>query len=410
MTECTHKRCTWHFGFICTHHEWLTQLSCLSTGISSDLIKFYFPYCSRSVLAKAQLYDWVRKTVGRAWLVDVGDAIGPEDLTPASLAGGYAAVNTIYEAPACLRNSVSAPLMEPFQRVMASCSFTGTTQRTGPATRPWEYSESSQSMTALGFVTVGYDLTGGYIGEGNFFDKDCFCGAFTMHLKQEPCFNSRQISLTRERLWMNATCGPTSLPSNWTDTLKMIGFAYIPIEDWRWPTCVTDMPKEVIELTDQCATDACELDSRGYCRVKRTIDRACFCRDVNYDTCGGSCQVFETRIEYAEWLHDLCGNVQDWQGLSVDWRRLASPYPLEMIPWQWTLKPSRNSSIASITRPGSMMAENCPSNERKLGSFALANLATFLATFLIQRKGIHQTEHEPLLHPAPGASGSSRGF
>jgi len=43
-------------------------------------------------------------------------------------------------------------------------------------------------MTALGLVTVGYDLTGGYIGEGNFFGKDCFCGAFTMDLKQEPCF------------------------------------------------------------------------------------------------------------------------------------------------------------------------------------------------------------------------------
>jgi hypothetical protein len=50
-----------------------------------------------------------------------------------------------------------------------------------------------------------------------------------------------------------------------------------------------------------------------------------------------------------------------------------------------------------------MMAENCTSNERKLGSFALANLATFLATFTFhrQRKGTHQTEHRPLLdHPS----------
>ena len=56
MTKCTSKRCTSHFLFICTHHQWLTQLSCLSIGFSADVIKGYLPYCSRSVLAKAQLY------------------------------------------------------------------------------------------------------------------------------------------------------------------------------------------------------------------------------------------------------------------------------------------------------------------------------------------------------------------
>ena len=76
------------------------------------------------------------------------------------------------------------------------------------------------------------------------------------------------------------------------DALKTTEFAYISIEDWHWPKCVTDMPKQLIELTSQCMTDACELDSSGYCRVVRAVDRACFCRDLRYDSCGGSCQIF----------------------------------------------------------------------------------------------------------------------
>lgn len=59
MMKCTSKRCTSHFGAICTHHQWLTQLSCLSIAFSPDIIESYFPYCGRSVLTKAQLYQWV---------------------------------------------------------------------------------------------------------------------------------------------------------------------------------------------------------------------------------------------------------------------------------------------------------------------------------------------------------------
>ncbi|CAM1511901.1 Fc.00g094140.m01.CDS01 [Cosmosporella sp. VM-42] len=298
MTKCTRKRCTSRFGVICLHHQWLTQLSCLSTEFSSDAIKDYLPYCSRSVLAKAQLYHWIRSTTGRTWLVDVGDTNGLQNLSPASLAKGYAAIDVTYNAPTCLTGSLSAPSTEPFQHVMGSCSFTSTTQYTGNTARLWEYSESLRSMVALGFETVGYDLVGGSIKHGDYFDKDCFCNTFTTDPKQEACSRSGQTDLTRERLWFNATCGPTSLPDNWTDVLKTIGFAYIPIEDWHWPTCVTDMPKRVTELTDQCATDACQLDSSGYCKVKRAIDRTCFCRDISYDSCGGSCQIFETRIDY----------------------------------------------------------------------------------------------------------------
>jgi hypothetical protein len=406
MTKCTSKLCTSHFGFICTHRQWLTQLSCLSIRISSDIIEGYLPYCGRSVLAKAQLYLWVRNITGRTWLVDVGDANGLQNLSPASLAEGYAAVDVTYNAPTCLTGSVSALSMEPFQHVMASCSFTSTTQHTGNAARPWEYSEFLRSMIALDFETVGYNLTRRSIGYGDYFDKECFCSAFTIDPKKEPCSGPGpgpgQIDLTKERLWINATCGSTSLPDNWTDILKTTEFACIPIEDWHWPMCVADMPKQVIELTDQCATDACELDSSGYCKVKRAVDRACFCRNISYDSCGGSCQIFETRIDYIKWLHDLCGNVQDWHGLPDNWRQLAAPTPLDMIPWRWTIKPSNDSNIAYITRLGSIRAtETCASNEWKLGSFALVNIATFLAAFLSQRTSIHRIARGFLWHPHP---------
>lgn len=389
MTECTGKRCTSHFGVFCTHHQWLTQLSCLSTGFSSDVIKGYLPYCSRSVLAKAQLYLWIRRITGRTWLVDVGDANGLQNLSPASLAEGYAAVSVTYKAPTCLTGSVSALSMEPFQHVMASCGFTSTTQHTGNAARSWEYSESLRSMVALDFETVGYNLTRRSIGYGDYFDKECFCDAFTIDPKREPCSGPGQLDLTREWLWINATCGPSSVPDNWTDILKTTEFAYIPIEDWRWPTCVTDMPKQVTELTNQCTTDACGLDSSGYCKVKRAVDRACFCRNINYDSCGGSCQIFETRIDYVKWLHDLCGSVQDWHGLPDNWRKLAAPTHLDMIPWQWTIKPSNEAT------------EKCASDEWKLGSFALVNIATFLAAFLSRRTGIHRIARGFLWHPHP---------
>lgn len=403
MTKCTSKRCTSHFGVICTHHQWLTQLSCLSIGFSPDVIEGYLPYCGRSVLAKTQLYLWIRNITGRTWLVDVGDANGLQNLSPDSLAEGYATVDVTYNAPTCLTGSVSALSMESFQHVMASCSFTSTTKHTGNAARPWEYSESLRSMIALDFETVGYNLAQHRIEYGDYFDKECFCSAFTVDLKKEPCSGPGQLDLTKERLWINATCGSTSLPDNWTDILKTTEFAGIPFEDWHWPMCVADMPKQVIELTDQCATDACELDSSGYCKVRRAVDRACFCHDISYGSCGGSCQIFETRIDYIKWLHDLCGNVQVWHGLPDNWRQLAAPTPLDMIPWRWTIKPSNGSNIAYIPRSGSIRAtETCASNEWKLGSFSLVNIATFVAAFLSQRTGMHRTARGFLWRPYPG--------
>ncbi|KAL3471475.1 hypothetical protein BJX99DRAFT_237361 [Aspergillus californicus] len=391
LTKCTSKRCTSHFGVFCTHHQWLTQLGCLSLAFPSDIVKSYSSYCSRSILAKAQLYQWIHTITGRTWLVDVGDANELLHLSPASLPEGYAPVNVIESAPKCLTGSASALSTEPFQHVLASCGFTSTAQHTGNAARPWEYSESLRSMISLDTETAGYDLVGHSISTDNYFDKDCFCSAFTIDHQVDHCLGSGQLDVTKELLWMSATCGSTSLPDNWTDMLKTTQFAYIPVEDWHWPKCVTDMPPHVVKLADQCETDACEPDSNGYCKVRRAVDRACVCRDISYSSCGGLCKVFETRIDYMKWLHDLCGNVPDWEGLPDNWRQLAAPTTAEMIPWRWTLKPSINADPAYITGLAYAKAtETCASNEWKLGSLALVNMATFLAAFLSQKIGIRR--------------------
>lgn len=339
MTTCTAKRCTSWFIF-CIHHQWLTQISCLSTAFSPDIIRGYLPYCSRSVLAKAQLYDWVRKTTGRTWLAELGDANELKHISPVSLLEGYANLDTASKAPHCLTTSRSAstPSKELYEYVLESCSFTGSTIHTGNAARPWEYNESRKSMAALSFDTVGYNLTGRRIREGDYFDKECFCDTFSMDHSQEPCSQSGLLDLTRERLWMHATCGPTSLPVNWKDSLKVTGTAFIPKRSWHWPECLEDIPDGIVSLKDQCMTDACELDSDGYCQVNPAIDAACFCRGIDYDSCRGSCHIFETRINYVEWLHDVCGSVQGWDGLPDDWRRLAAPDISDLIPWPWSIE------------------------------------------------------------------------
>ncbi|KIW91155.1 uncharacterized protein Z519_08050 [Cladophialophora bantiana CBS 173.52] len=194
-------------------------------------------------------------------------------------------------------------------------------------------------MIALDSETVGYDLTGRSIKYGDYFDKQCFCGAFAIDVKTEPYSGTGTMGLTKERLWMNATCGPTSLPHNWTDALKTTEFAYIPIEDWHWPECVTDMPEQVTELTGQCATGA------------------------------------------------------------YNWRQLAATTTLDMISWQWTLKPSNDSSLAPIGSIETM--KTCAKTEWKLGSLAMVNIATFLSACLARRTGMHRIARGFLWQPDP---------
>ncbi|KAF1979730.1 hypothetical protein BU23DRAFT_523180 [Bimuria novae-zelandiae CBS 107.79] len=372
MTKCSSKICINHFGpLICTRHQWLTQLTCLSVEFTPDIVKGYLQLCSRSVLAKAQLFSWVRTVTGRTWLAEVGDTIELERLSPASLPAGYAAVGLTRKAPTCLTKSISISSNESFQHAIASCSFTDTSQHTGNAARPWEYNEPRRSIIRLDSATVGYDLTGRSIWPGHYFDRNCFCDSFAFDSNQNFCTTPNQLDLTRQRLWINATCGPESLPSNWTIGLRTTYYDYIPVEDWNWPKCYTDMPKRVTRSTERCATDACEVDNDGYCYIKRTVDRSCFCNAITYDTCGGSCHVFESRIDYVHWLHGLCSEVHGWHGLPKEWRKLAAITALELIPLPWV-----TGSDQKYTRDSSN------SFALKLATLVLLNATPFLAIFL----------------------------
>ncbi|KAF4435901.1 hypothetical protein F53441_13409 [Fusarium austroafricanum] len=225
MTKCTQHKCTSWFIF-CTHYQWLTQLSCLSAEFSPSVVKGYMKYCSRSILAKAQLYHWIHGITGRRWLVDVGDSYGLESLSPESLKDGYTSIDIANEAPACLKNSMSSTPRESFRHVLGSCSFTAKTQHTGNAARPWEYNEDRRSMTTLSFDTVGYDLTNSHIPTGEYFDKACFCDTFTMDQYEEPCWKADLVDLTMQRRWLNETCG-----YSWREKSGLQPHDMIP---WKW--------------------------------------------------------------------------------------------------------------------------------------------------------------------------------
>ncbi|KAM0075840.1 hypothetical protein ACKRZS_012046 [Fusarium odoratissimum] len=225
MTKCTRHRCTSYFIF-CTHYQWLTELSCLSAEFSPSIVKRYSKYCSRSILAKAQLHHWIQTTTGRNWLVGVGDTNSLQSLSPKSLTDGYASIDIANKAPECLRESPSAGTKETFDLVIGSCSFTATTQHTGNAARPWEYNSRRNSMTSLSFDTASYDLTSSHIPAGEYFDKACFCHTFAMPQHEEPCSTSSPKDLETQRQWMNETCGYT-----WHEPARLQPRDMIP---WRW--------------------------------------------------------------------------------------------------------------------------------------------------------------------------------
>ncbi|EWG38571.1 hypothetical protein FVEG_01761 [Fusarium verticillioides 7600] len=225
MTKCTRHRCTSYFIF-CTHYQWLTELSCLSAEFSPGIVKHYSKYCSRSVLAKAQLHHWISTTTGRNWLVDVGDTNNLQGLSPKSLTDGYTSIDVANKTPACLRETPSAGTKETFDHVISSCSFTATTQHTGNTARPWEYNPRRNSMTALSFDTASYDLTSSHIPAGEYFDKACFCNTFSMSQHEEPCSTLSPKDLEAQRRWMNETCGYT-----WHEPAGLQPRDMIP---WRW--------------------------------------------------------------------------------------------------------------------------------------------------------------------------------
>ncbi|KAF5570514.1 hypothetical protein FPHYL_1190 [Fusarium phyllophilum] len=249
MTKCTRHRCTSYFIF-CTHYQWLTELSCLSAEFSPSIVKRYSKYCSRSILAKAQLHQWIQTTAGRNWLVDVGDTNSLQSLSPKSLTDGYASIDISNKAPACLRESPSAGTKETFDHVISSCSFTAITQHTGNAARPWEYNSRRNSMTALSFDTASYDMISSHIPTGEYFDKACFCNTFAMPQHEEPCSTSSPRDLDTQRRWMNETCGYT-----WHEPARLQPRDMIP---WRWR-----IYPRVPEGDAQCPSDQWKLMSIG---------------------------------------------------------------------------------------------------------------------------------------------------
>jgi hypothetical protein len=369
MTRCTRHRCTNHFIF-CTHYQWLTELSCLSNEFSPTTIQRYVSFCSRSVLAKAQLAEWIQQITGRTWLVHLGDTNGLQSLSPRSLTQGYNIVSVEQKAPTCLRQSAST-LNEPFEHVLGSCSFTGVTIHEGNAARPWEYSTARKSMTALGYDTAGYDLTNSHIPPGEYFDRECFCNYFSIDAEHEPC--SDQLELTKERLWLHAICGSSKLPANWKKPLKIIGENYIPTSRWARSSDLPDMPQSIPEFSEQCRTEACNTDSEGFCQVEPAIDRSCVCGKLDYSLCQGSCQNFVSRKKYVRWLVDLCDDVQDWHGLPNDWHGLLLPRPRDMIPWGWNLRSENEKDT------------NCPSYTTNVSSLAIINILTALAVYFGER-------------------------
>ncbi|KAH6991936.1 hypothetical protein EDB82DRAFT_494759 [Fusarium venenatum] len=369
MTKCTRHRCT-HWFIFCTHYQWLTELSCLRNEFSPSTIQRYISYCSRSVLAEAQLAEWIQHITGRNWLVHLGDTNGLQSLSPRSLTQGFKTVSVEEKAPTCLKKSTSQ-INEPFEHVMASCGFTSTTLHEGNADRPWEYSTARKSMTALGFDTAGYDLTNSHIPLGEYFDKECFCNYFSIDPKHEPC--SDQLDLAKERLWLHAICGSSQLPVNWKKSLKVVGENYIPTYRWASSSDLPDLPQSIPELSEQCRTEACNTDPEGFCQVESAIDRTCVCGKLDYSLCQGPCQNFESRKKYVWWLVDLCDDFEDWHGLPNDWHELLAPRPRDMIPWRWILRPESDRDI------------NCPSYAANLSSLAFVNIAIALAVYFGER-------------------------
>ncbi|CAG1986064.1 unnamed protein product [Fusarium graminearum] len=372
MTRCTRHRCINYF-IVCTYFIWLTELSCLSAEFSPSTVEPYMEYCSRSILAKAQLAIWIKQITGRNWLVHAGDINDLQGLSERSLTQGYDFVSVTQKAPTCLKKATS-PYHDPFDHVLGSCNFTDTTLHNGNADRPWEYSIARESIIPLSFDTVGYDLTNGRISSGVYFDKGCFCNHFSVDPHHEPC--SDQLELTKARLWLHAICGSSKLPQDWGKPLKLLGEDYISESKWAQSTHIPYMPQSITKVSRHCKTKACDTDLEGFCHVEKAIDRTCVCGKVDYSLCKGPCQNFESRKQYDEWLYTLCDDV--WR----DWETLKRG---DMIPWTWNLR-SANREVGT-----------CPSYSINMISMAITNVVTFLAVSLGERCFRTITSLEP--HP-----------
>ncbi|OAL42865.1 hypothetical protein IQ07DRAFT_606332 [Pyrenochaeta sp. DS3sAY3a] len=397
MTQCISHGCTRHFGIICTRHEWLVRLDCLSESFGPEVVAPFYALCNRSVLAKAQLYSWIRTVTARNWLVNAGDSVDVQNLSWSPLALGFETTEVSIAAPMCFRNSHVAATQEKFENVLASCSFTAETQSIGNSRRPWEYDQNSHSMVALSFDTASYAATMHHIPEGEYFDKKCFCDTMAPDISDGTCPNGPgKLSYTKEVLWIHALCGANYLPQNWTTGTKTTDYTYIPRWEFKWPVCVGDFPRRTLELKERCASEACAIDDQGYCRPVPAIERACVCRNIRYESAKGSCHELEGRIDYVNWLQGLCGNEEDWNGLPYDWQRLAVLTAGDLIPWNWTLEPQR--SLMSTPR---IRDDECLSTNWKGVNLVAINIILALAVIYIDKGALHKSPLNPILHKIP---------
>jgi hypothetical protein len=79
----------------------------------------------------------------------------------------------------------------------------------------------------------------------------------------------------------------------------------------------------------------------------------------------------------------MCGDEEDWHGLPHKWHHLARPSQTDMIPWRWKVKPQEFSGTHHSE--SEKVEAKCPSNDRKLGSFVIVNIATLLAMYFFQK-------------------------
>lgn len=404
MTQCISRGCTRHFGIICTRHEWLVRLDCLSESFGPEVVEPFYTLCNRSVLAKAQLYSWIRTVTARNWLVHAGDAVDVQNLSWLPLALGFETTEVSIIAPLCFRNSHVAATQEKFENVLASCSFTAETESIGNSGRPWEYNEGSQSMVALSFDTASYAVTMNHIPEGEYFDKKCFCDTMAPDISDGTCPNGPgKLSYTKEVLWIHALCGAQYLPQNWTSGIKTTDYTYIPQWEFKWPVCVGDFPRRTLELEERCASEACAIDTQGYCKPVPAIERACVCRNIRYESVKDTCHEFEGRIEYINWLHDLCGNEKDWNDLPYDWERLAVLTAEDLIPWNWTLEPQRSLRdvpLEEISTPR-IRDDECPSTNWKGANLVAINIILVLAIIYIDKGEVQKSLLKPVLYMIP---------
>jgi hypothetical protein len=391
MMGCTEHLCSTS----CSHYQWLTEQSCLEANAIPALLKPYYDNCGRNPLGKALLYEWLGKTLGSGWQSPPEDVLTAEHPSTKEMKIGYKGFGVKDYAPSCLLGMHLDKHDESFNHAMEVCSFkpiTGniSTGILSPNGKDWAYDYDGHMVTTTVQVP-GYDIFGdGKVAEGEWFDNACFCDSLSE--EKEPCMGANIRDLTRERLWLNATCpGNKILPDHWQDGLFIVNSSHKILGDITWPSCFDDQkqpPNCQGSYSSALAScrGACVVNAPGYCENIPDIAGAdCFCKSVSYDACGGSCHIFDGRMNYINWMEDICGGVEGWKGLPQNWTTDIFATSKDLIPWSWRVSPSDGMSTTSKTR--SISESKCPSTSAKLGSFAEVSVVSVIVVLIYSLDG-----------------------